>query len=162
MRVERTLDPVQMARRRGAALAGCAALTGGADIVELTRYRGGAAAVRLTLQQLRVMHDEAGLDVVADPFGGAGIVELLTDELVDEGRRELARLRRLGGFLAAERDDEEHLILGMFNLDRPRAIHSFRKLAELDFDIACVGHGKPLDKDASLEFRRVAATLAND
>lgn len=63
---------------------------------------------------------------------------------------------------AAERDLEENLILGMFNLDRPQAIKSFRKLAELDFDIACIGHGKPLDKDASLEFRRVAEKLAND
>ncbi len=62
----------------------------------------------------------------------------------------------------AERDLEENLILGMFNLDRPRAIESFRKLAELDFDIACIGHGKPLDKDASLEFRRVAEKLASD
>ena len=62
---------------------------------------------------------------------------------------------------AAERDEEEKLILGMFNLDRPLAIKSFRKLADLDFDIACIGHGKPLDKDASLEFRRVAEKLAN-
>ncbi len=61
---------------------------------------------------------------------------------------------------AAERNEEEQLILGMFNLDRPQAIESFRKLAELDFDIACIGHGKPLDKDASLAFRRVAAELA--
>ncbi len=60
---------------------------------------------------------------------------------------------------AAERDLEEHLVLGMFNLDRPQAIESFRKLATLDFDIACVGHGKPLDKDASLRFRRVAEQL---
>ena len=63
---------------------------------------------------------------------------------------------------AAERNQDEHLILGMFNLDRPRAIESFRKLAALDFEIACVGHGKPLDKDASLEFRRVAEKLANE
>ncbi len=60
---------------------------------------------------------------------------------------------------AAERDDDEHLILGMFNLDRPLAIESFRKLAALDFDIACVGHGKPLDKNASLAFRKVAEKL---
>ncbi len=63
---------------------------------------------------------------------------------------------------AAERNDEEQLILGMFNLDRPRAIDSFRKIAQLDFDLACIGHGAPLDKDASLEFRRVADQLANE
>ncbi len=60
---------------------------------------------------------------------------------------------------AAERDVEENLALGMFNLDRPQAIESFRKLAALDFEIACIGHGKPLDKDASLKFRRVAKKL---
>lgn len=59
----------------------------------------------------------------------------------------------------AERDVEENLALGMFNLDRPQAIESFRKLAALDFEIACIGHGKPLDRDASLEFRSVAKKL---
>ncbi len=62
---------------------------------------------------------------------------------------------------AAERDLEENVIVGMFNLDQQQAIASFRKLAELDFEIACIGHGKPLDKDASLAFRRVADKLAN-
>lgn len=60
---------------------------------------------------------------------------------------------------AAERDVEENLALGMFNLDRSQAIESFRKLAALDFEIACIGHGKPLDRDASLEFRSVAKKL---
>ena len=63
---------------------------------------------------------------------------------------------------AAERDSEENLVLGMFNLDQAQAIESFRKLAALDFEIACVGHGKPLDRDASLAFRRVAEKLADN
>ena len=63
---------------------------------------------------------------------------------------------------AAERDLEENLVLGMFNLDQAQAIESFRKLAALDFEIACVGHGKPLDKDASLAFRKVAEKLADN
>ncbi len=93
-----------------ATLAGFAAVTGGADVVELTPYRDDDEAVRLTLQQMHVMRDEAALDAVGDPFGGAGIVERATDELTAKGRAELARLRRLGGFLAAERDgDDERL-----------------------------------------------------
>jgi glyoxylase-like metal-dependent hydrolase (beta-lactamase superfamily II) len=60
---------------------------------------------------------------------------------------------------AAERDLEGNAILGMFNLDQAQAIRSFRKLAALDFEIACLGHGKPLDKDASLAFRQVANKL---
>ena len=45
--------------------------------------------------------------------------------------------------------------------DQAQAIESFRKLAALDFEIACVGHGKPLDKDASVAFRRVAEKFAD-
>ena len=61
----------------------------------------------------------------------------------------------------AERDLEDNLIVGVFNLDQAQAIESFRKLAALDFEIACVGHGKPLDKDASVAFRRVAEKFAD-
>ena len=48
---------------------------------------------------------------------------------------------------------------GMFNTDRAQTRESFRKLAELEFDVACFGHGKPLDKDASRAFRRAAEKL---
>ena len=61
---------------------------------------------------------------------------------------------------AAERNQKDILIVGMFNLDQAQAIESFKKLASLDFDIACIGHGTPLVSDASLEFRRVAEQLA--
>ncbi len=62
---------------------------------------------------------------------------------------------------AAERNNKEDLIVGMFNLGQAQAIESFKKLANLDFDIACLGHNAPVDKDASLEFRRVAEKLAS-
>ncbi len=45
---------------------------------------------------------------------------------------------------------------GMFNENREQAIKSFQKLAELDFDRAFFGHGKPLDGEASALFRRAA------
>ena len=61
-----------------------------------------------------------------------------------------------------ERDLEDRLILGMFNLNQTQAIESLSRLASLDFDIACLGHGKPLDRDASLAFRKVADKLANN
>ena len=48
---------------------------------------------------------------------------------------------------------------GLFNEDQAQARASFRKLAELDFDAAFFGHGKPLDKGASLAFRRAAERL---
>ena len=48
---------------------------------------------------------------------------------------------------------------GMFNEDREQVKESFRRLAQLDFEVACFGHGKPLDKEASLAFRRAADKL---
>jgi hypothetical protein len=40
-------------------------------------------------------------------------------------------------------------ILGPFNVDRHSAIASFRRLAEMDVDIACFGHGDPIVREAS-------------
>ena len=48
---------------------------------------------------------------------------------------------------------------GIFNEDVKQVKESFRKLAQRDFDVACFGHGGPLDKEASLAFRRVAEKL---
>ncbi len=51
-------------------------------------------------------------------------------------------------------------IFGVFNEDRAQVKASFRKLAALDFDVACFGHGPPLDRDASRAFRRLAEKLS--
>lgn len=48
-------------------------------------------------------------------------------------------------------------ILGVFNLDRARALASFRRLAEPPADFACFGHGEPLVGDASTTLRTAAA-----
>ena len=61
---------------------------------------------------------------------------------------------------AAARDPEGRLLVGVFNVDTQQARLSFRKLAQLDFEVACFGHGAPLDKDACLAFRRLAERLA--
>jgi hypothetical protein len=47
------------------------------------------------------------------------------------------------------------LSLGYEDLDEGR--RSLRKLSALDFQGACFGHGKPILKDAALEFRRLWA-----
>jgi glyoxylase-like metal-dependent hydrolase (beta-lactamase superfamily II) len=49
--------------------------------------------------------------------------------------------------------------MGWFTEDLARARESIRKLAELDFEVACFGHGRPLDREASLRFRRFAERL---
>ena len=50
-------------------------------------------------------------------------------------------------------------IVGVFNVDPRLARESTRKLAELDFDIACFGHGEPLLRDASSALRGLASRL---
>jgi glyoxylase-like metal-dependent hydrolase (beta-lactamase superfamily II) len=45
------------------------------------------------------------------------------------------------------------VILGPFNVNRAQAIDSFRKLADLDVDVACFGHGDPVRSDAAAALR---------
>jgi len=60
---------------------------------------------------------------------------------------------------AAARMPDGRLLSGVFNVDRALTRASFRHLAELDFEAAFFGHGAPMDRDASLEFRRQAERL---
>ncbi len=50
--------------------------------------------------------------------------------------------------------------IGMFTADRQRAKESIRKLAALEFEVACFGHGRVLKGEANLKFRRLAEKLA--
>jgi glyoxylase-like metal-dependent hydrolase (beta-lactamase superfamily II) len=50
-------------------------------------------------------------------------------------------------------------ILGPFNIDRDEAIRSVRKQAELEFDVACFGHGDPIVGEASRRIRSLAEGL---
>ncbi|MBX6722005.1 MAG: MBL fold metallo-hydrolase [Dactylosporangium sp.] len=54
---------------------------------------------------------------------------------------------------------EGRVIPGVFNIDREKAFESFCRLAELDADIVCFGHGAPLLKEGKLRLREVAARL---
>jgi glyoxylase-like metal-dependent hydrolase (beta-lactamase superfamily II) len=51
------------------------------------------------------------------------------------------------------------LMLGAFNHDRAQTVASFRRLAELDVEAACFGHGEPIASGAGDGLREVAATL---
>jgi glyoxylase-like metal-dependent hydrolase (beta-lactamase superfamily II) len=51
------------------------------------------------------------------------------------------------------------LIPGVFNVDPVQARESLQRLAAIDFDIACFGHGPPLARDASVAFRRLVERL---
>jgi glyoxylase-like metal-dependent hydrolase (beta-lactamase superfamily II) len=45
------------------------------------------------------------------------------------------------------------VILGVFNVDPPQAAASFRRLAGLDTEVACFGHGDPITQDAAAHLR---------
>ncbi|MHC3467918.1 MBL fold metallo-hydrolase [Streptomyces sp. 7R007] len=47
---------------------------------------------------------------------------------------------------------------GVFNLDRPRLLDSLRRLAALDADLACFGHGDPVIGRAAETLRHAAGT----
>lgn len=49
--------------------------------------------------------------------------------------------------------------IGIFTEDQTQARASIKKLAQLDFEVVCFGHGRPLDKDASTQVRRFAEKL---
>ncbi len=49
---------------------------------------------------------------------------------------------------------------GMYTVDPEQAKESIRKLAALEFDVACFGHGRVLKGEAHLRFRRLVEKLA--
>jgi glyoxylase-like metal-dependent hydrolase (beta-lactamase superfamily II) len=55
---------------------------------------------------------------------------------------------------------EGEVILGVFNVDRARAAESFRRLAGIDSEVACFGHGDPVVGAAAAALRGAAARLA--
>lgn len=61
------------------------------------------------------------------------------------------------GDIGAEYGGE--VILGVFNLDRTEAAASFRRVADLDADVACFGHREPLVGGAGVRLRQVAKSL---
>jgi glyoxylase-like metal-dependent hydrolase (beta-lactamase superfamily II) len=50
-------------------------------------------------------------------------------------------------------------IVGVFNVDPKRARESFRRLAELEYQTACCGHGPPIMSGAAALMRKVADSL---
>lgn len=52
---------------------------------------------------------------------------------------------------------EGRVVPGVFNLDTPTTLASYRMLAALDVDVACFGHGVPVTHGASVAMRAVLA-----
>ncbi len=51
------------------------------------------------------------------------------------------------------------VMLGTFNQDRAQTIASFKRLATLEVETACFGHGEPITAAARTRIRDTAATL---
>jgi glyoxylase-like metal-dependent hydrolase (beta-lactamase superfamily II) len=51
------------------------------------------------------------------------------------------------------------VMLGTFNQDRPKTVKSFQRLAALDVETACFGHGEPILSGAGPRIREVAEQL---
>ena len=96
--------------------------------------------------------DEIDLD------GGAQVVHV-PGHTVGSIALYLPRRKLLFAGDAAARMPEGQVIVGVFNVDTEEARRSFRRLAQLDVDVVCFGHGAPLDRDASRAFRRLAEKL---
>jgi glyoxylase-like metal-dependent hydrolase (beta-lactamase superfamily II) len=64
------------------------------------------------------------------------------------------------GDTAARRPDRQ-VMPGVFNTDCAEATASFRRLADLDADIACFGHGEPVSGDAAAQLRVAAQQLGD-
>jgi glyoxylase-like metal-dependent hydrolase (beta-lactamase superfamily II) len=60
---------------------------------------------------------------------------------------------------AMARRPDGRVIPGVFNVDPPQALASFRRLAALDVKVACFGHGDPLTHNAPAELRAAASHL---
>ncbi len=59
------------------------------------------ASVRLALRTQQIIAKESGVANTVDPVGGAYCIEALTEQIEEEARRYLDRIRQLGGTLSA-------------------------------------------------------------
>lgn len=58
------------------------------------------------------------------------------------------------------RAPDGQVMLGVFNAEPAQAAESFARLAELDAEIACFGHGEPLTQDAAALLKAASAAAA--
>src|SRR5205823_1991286 len=91
-----------------------------------------------------------GLRVLHTPGHTAGHVSLLAP----------SRRLLMVGDAAGSLFGRVGLPLGVYTEDMTEARRSVRKLAEVDFDVACFGHGPSIKGAASVRFRKLVDRLA--
>ncbi|BBY42924.1 MBL fold metallo-hydrolase [Mycolicibacterium celeriflavum] len=151
---------------------GATVMAGAGDAAAI---RAGAAVAPPVFEEWEVpIHERvaAGLPAAADPvpvdrefhdgdvLDFAGGAEILSVPGHTEGSIAI-HLPRHGVLLTGDTiANVGTVMLGTFNQDRARTVASFRRLAALDVDTACFGHGEPIVSDAGARLREVAATLS--
>jgi glyoxylase-like metal-dependent hydrolase (beta-lactamase superfamily II) len=101
---------------------------------------------------LQVLHDGDALD-----FGGGA--EILAIPGHTDGSIAIHLPHRGVLFTGDTVANIGTVMLGTFNRDRARTVTSFRRLAALDVETACFGHGDPIVADAGIRIREAAAAL---
>ena len=92
-----------------------------------------------------------GLEVIHTPGHTAGSISLFSAK---------KRLLMVGDALN-KRYRNIQLPLKMISADLAQAVDSVRRIAQLDFDILCFGHGRPIVKDASAMVKQLIRKIDN-
>ncbi|HZU12785.1 MAG TPA: methylmalonyl-CoA mutase family protein [Chloroflexota bacterium] len=88
------------------ALQALSAVLGGTQSLHTNGYDEALAlpteqAATLALRTQQIIADETGVPAVADPFGGAYVIEYLTDSMVRQARELIEQVEERGGAIAA-------------------------------------------------------------
>lgn len=86
-------------------------------------------------------------------FGDGAVAVAVPGHTPGSSALYLPRHRVLFAGDAAARRPDGTVTCGVFNVNRAQAAASFRRLAALDFGVACFGHGEPITRDAATRFR---------
>jgi glyoxylase-like metal-dependent hydrolase (beta-lactamase superfamily II) len=151
--------------------AGAVVVAGAGDAAAI---RAGAAVSPPVFEQWEVpiyQHVSAGLPQAAPPVPVDR--ELVDGDLLDfgGGARVLAIPGHTEGSIAIHLPrhgvlftgdtiaNVSTVMVGVFNQDRARTVAAVQRLATLDVETACFGHGEPIASPAGDRIREVAATL---
>jgi glyoxylase-like metal-dependent hydrolase (beta-lactamase superfamily II) len=107
--------------------------------------------VDIQLKGGEVFSPLGGLEVIHTPGHTAGSISLFSAK---------KRLLMVGDALN-KRYRSIQLPLKMISADLTQAADSARRIAQLDFDILCFGHGKPITRDASAMVKQLIRKIDN-
>jgi len=112
-------------------------------------FQANPRAVDILLEGGEILSPLGGLEVIHTPGHTPGSISLFSRE---------KKLLFVGDMLN-NRFDPFRLPSKFFSTDLAQTAASLEKIAPLDFNILCFGHGKPLTKDASIKVRELVNNL---